>query len=52
MTTQVAKAIKVLSITANMRSQTLCKLTAKMTCRLKSLRFADSEVRTVRMPQV
>jgi len=51
MTTQVVKAIEVLSITANDRSQTLCQLTAKMTCGLKSLGFADSEVRTVKMPK-
>jgi len=37
MTTQVIKAIKVLSITATVRSQILCQLTAKMTCGLKSL---------------
>jgi len=52
MTTQVIKAIKVLSIIATVRSQTLCQLTAKMICGLKSLTFADSEDRTVSMPQV
>jgi len=52
MTTQVIKAIKVLAITATVRSQILCQLTVKMICGLKSLTFADSEVRTVRMPQV
>jgi len=29
-----------------------CHLTAKMTCELKSLTLADSEVATVRMPRV
>ena len=54
MTTQVIKAIKVLSIIATVMSQILCQLlvTSKMICGLKSLTFADSEVRTVRMPQV
>jgi len=52
MTTQLIKAIKVLSIIATVRSQSLCQLTAKMICGLKSRIFADSEVRTVRMPQV
>jgi len=52
MTTQVSKAIKVFSIIAIVRSQILCQLTAKMICRLKSLTFADPEVRTVRMPLV
>jgi len=52
MTTQVIKAIKVLSIIATLRSQILCQLTAKMICGLKSLTFAHSEVRTVKMPQV
>jgi len=31
-------------------SQIQWQLTAKMICGLKSLTFADSEVRTVRMP--
>ena len=54
MTTQVIKAIKVLSIIATVRSQILCQLliTTKMICGLKSLTFADSEVRAVRMTQV
>jgi len=52
MTTQLIKAIKVLSIITTVRSQILCQLTAIMICGLKSLIFADSEVRTVRMPQV
>jgi len=52
MTTQLIKEIKVLSIIATVRSQILCQLTAKMICGLKSLTFADSEVRTVRMLQV
>jgi len=39
MTTQVMKAIKVLSIIATVRSQILCQLTAKMICGLKSLTF-------------
>jgi len=46
MTTQVTKAIKILSITATVRSQILWQLTAKMMCGLKSLTFADSEVTT------
>jgi len=46
------KAIKVLSIIATVRSQILYQLTAKMICGLKSLTFADSEVRAVRMAQV
>jgi len=49
MTTQVIKAIKVLSITTNVKSQILCQLNAKMICGLKSLTLPDSEVR---MPQV
>jgi len=52
MTTQVIKAIKFLSIIANLRSQIICQPTAKMICELKSLTFANSEVRTVRMPRV
>jgi len=52
MTTQVIKAIKVLSIIATVMSQILCQLSEKMTCGLKSLTFAKSEVRTVRMSQV
>jgi len=52
MTTQVIKATKVLSIIATVRSQILCQLPAKIMCGLKSLTFVDSEVRTVRMPQV
>jgi len=53
MTRQVIKAIKALSIIATVRSQILCQLTAKMICGgLKSLTFANSEVRTLRMPQV
>jgi len=51
MTTQVIKAIKLLSIIATVRSQIHCQLTAKMICGLKSLTFADS-VGTVRLPQV
>ena len=51
MTTQLIQAIKDLSIIATVRSQILCQLTAKMICGLKSLN-ADSEVRTVRKPQV
>jgi len=51
-TTQDIKAIKLLSIIATVRSQILCQVTAKMICGLKSLTFADSEVRTVRMPKV
>jgi len=47
--TQVIKAIKVLSIIATVRSQILCQLTTKIVCGLKSLTFADSEVR---MPYV
>jgi len=42
--TQVIKVIKVLSIIATVRSQTLCQLTAKMICGLKSLTFAYSEL--------
>jgi len=52
MTIRFIKAIKVLSIIATVRSQILCQLTAEVICGLKSLTFADSEVRTVRMPQV
>jgi len=52
MTTQLIKESKVLSIIATVRSQILCQLTAKLICGLKSLTFADSEVRTVRMLQV
>jgi len=52
MTTQVIKAIKVLSIIATMRSQILCQITAKMICGPKSLILANPKVRTVRMPQV
>jgi len=44
--------LEVLSIIVTVRSQILCHLTAKMTCGLKSLTLADSEVVTVRMPQV
>jgi len=44
MTTQVIKAILVLSIIATVMSQILCQLTAKMICGLKSLTFADSEL--------
>jgi len=33
-------------------SYILCQLTAEMACGVKSLTLADSEVRTVRMPQV
>jgi len=51
-TIQLIKAIKVSSIIATVRLQILCQLTAKMICGLKSITFADSEVRTVRMPQV
>jgi len=47
MTTQFIKAIKVLSIIATVRSQIPCQLTAKMICGLKSLTFADSEMRTL-----
>jgi len=43
---------KVLSIIATVRSHILCQLTEKMICGLKPLTFADSEVRTIRMPQV
>jgi len=39
-------------ITASVRSQITSQLAAKMTCGLKSPTFADSEVRTVRMPQI
>jgi len=49
MTTQLIKAIKVLSIIATVRSQILCQLTAKMICGLKSLTFADSEVRMLQV---
>jgi len=52
MTTQLIKAIKVMSSVATVTSQILCQLTTKMICGLKSLTFADSEVRTFRMPQV
>jgi len=48
MTTQVIK-LKILLIIPTVRSQIPCQLTAKMVCGLKSLTFADSEVR---MPQV
>jgi len=44
MTTQLIKAIKVLSIIATVRLQILCQLTVKMLCGLKSLTFADSEL--------
>jgi len=44
------KPVDVLSIIATVRSQIFCHLTAKMTCRLKSLTLAESEVTTVRMP--
>jgi len=46
------KPLEVLSIIETVRSQILCHLTAKNTCELKSLTIADSEVITVRMPQV
>ena len=46
------KPFEVLSIIATVRSQVLCHLTAKLTCRLKSLTLADAEVITVRMPYV
>jgi len=46
------KPLIVLSIVVGVRSQILCQLTAKMTCELKSLTLADSEVITVGMPQV
>jgi len=52
MTTQLIKAIQVLLIIATVRSQILCQITTKVICGLKPLTFADSEVRTVRMPQV
>jgi len=45
MTTQVVKAINVLSITATVKSQILCQLTIKMTCGLISRKFADLEDR-------
>jgi len=43
MTTQAITVIKILSITAPVRSQILCQLTVKMICGLKSLTFADSK---------
>jgi len=46
------KAIKVITITASVQSQVLCHLATKMTCGLKSLTLADSEVGTVRIIQV
>jgi len=52
MTTQVMKAIEGLSIITTVSSQFLCQLTAKMIYGLKSLTLVDSEVGTVKMPQV
>jgi len=46
------KPLEIVSIIATARSQILCHLTAKITCGLKSLTLADSEVIIVRMPQV
>jgi len=46
------KAAKVLSITVSVRSQILRQLTEKMTCGVNSVILAQSEVRTVRMPQI
>jgi len=40
------KPLEVLSIIATVRSQSLCHLSAKITCGLKSLTLADSEVIT------
>ena len=44
------KPLEVLSIIVTVRSQILCHLTAKMSCGLKSLTHAHSEVTIVRMP--
>jgi len=49
---KIKPLVEVLSVIATARSQILCHLTAKITCGLKSLTLADSEVITVRMPHV
>jgi len=41
------KPLEVLSIIATVRSQILCHIAANITCGLKSLTLADSEVITV-----
>jgi len=46
------KPLEVLSIIATVRSQILCHLTAKITCGLKSLILANSEIIAVSMLQV
>jgi len=51
MTTQVIKAIEVLTIIATVWSQIKCQLTPKMICGIKSLTSEDKEVRTLRMSQ-